>query len=140
MLDRRLEAHLFGGTLLAPHVGCRGGVITNLDDGDAWMALVRVAFDGALQLLANGARVEAAVDQAGRHRLSLPRQIADLDRPRDLHSEAVEVRQWRLFADPDGDLHNPRLLEDGGRDPLRDRFEEVGGLAFEDLPGDLPED
>src|SRR5207249_11832035 len=61
MLDRRLEADLFGGSLLAPDVGCRGRIIAHLDDGDARTALVRVAFDGALQLIANGARVGTAV-------------------------------------------------------------------------------
>src|SRR5438094_9779377 len=100
MLDRRLEADLFGGSLLAAHIGRRGAVIAYLDDGDARTALVRMPFDGELQLIANGARVGAAVDQPGRHRLSLPRQIADLDRPRDLHREAVEVRQRRPLADP----------------------------------------
>src|SRR2546426_10475730 len=140
MLDRRLEADLVGGSLLAPHVGCRGEVITHLDDGDAGTALVGVAVNRALQLVANDARVGAAVDEAGRHRLSLPRQIADLDRPRDLHSEAVEVWQRWPLADPDSDLHNPGLLEDGGRDSLGDGFQEVGGLTFEDFPGELLED
>src|SRR5439155_14131394 len=112
MLDRRLEADLFGGSLLAPDIGCRGRVIPHLDDGDARAALVRVALDGALQLVADGARVEAAVDQAGRHRLSLPRQIADFDRPRYLHREAVEVRQRRPLADPNLYLDNPGLLKD----------------------------
>src|SRR5205823_703417 len=41
MLDRRLEADLFGGSLLAAHIGRRGGVIAYLDDGDARTALVR---------------------------------------------------------------------------------------------------
>src|SRR2546423_12247107 len=45
MLDRRLEADLFGGSLLAPDVGCRGRIIAYLDDGDARTALVGVAFD-----------------------------------------------------------------------------------------------
>src|SRR5256885_14818408 len=125
MLDRRLEADLFGGSLLAPDVGCRGRIIAYLDDGDARTALVGVALDGALQLVADGARVEAAVDQAGRHRLSLPRQIADFDRPRYLDSKGCEVRQWRPFADPNLYLDNPGLLEDGRRDPLGDRLEEV---------------
>src|SRR5438874_9446693 len=54
MLDRRLEADLFGRSLLAADVGCRGGVIADLDDGDARTALVRMALDGTLQLIANG--------------------------------------------------------------------------------------
>src|SRR5438094_426115 len=140
MLDRRLEADLFGGSLLAPDVSCRGRVIPHLDDGDARAALVRLAFDGALQLIANGARVGTAVDQAGRHRLSLARQIANLDWPRDLNGEAAQVRKWRPLADPNLYLDNPGLLEDGGRDPLGDRFEEVRRLPFEDLPGDLLQD
>ena len=73
MLDRRLEADLFGGSLLAPDVGCRGRIIADLDNGDAGAALVGVALDGALQLVANGACVDTTVDQAGRHRQSLAR-------------------------------------------------------------------
>src|SRR5438552_3356370 len=41
MLDRRLETDLFSGSLLASYVGCRGGVITHLNDGDARAALIR---------------------------------------------------------------------------------------------------
>src|SRR5207302_6256480 len=118
---------------LTPDVGCRGRTIAHLYDGDAGTALVRVALDGALQLVANGACVGTAVDQAGRHRLSLARQIANLDWPRDLDGEAAQVRKWRPLADPNLYRDNPGLREDGGRDPLGDRLEEVGGLAFEDL-------
>src|SRR2546429_10006972 len=133
MVDRRLEADLFGGSLLAPDVGCRGRIIAYLDDGDARTALVGVAFDGALQLIANGARVEAAVDQPGRHRLSLARQIADFHRPGDSHPEAGEVRQRRAFADPDSDLHHPGVLEDGGLEPRGGPVVEGRGVALLDL-------
>src|SRR5260370_35664805 len=89
MLDGRLEADLFGGFLLAANVGRGGDVVTNLDHGDPGRALVGMALDGELQLLANGARVGTAVDQAGRHRLSLD------SGPGDLAAEGVEVRRRR---------------------------------------------
>ena len=60
--------------------------------------------------------------------------------PQNLNGEGCQVRQRRALADPNRYLDNPGLLKDGGRDPLGDRFEEVGGLAFEDLPGNLLQD
>src|SRR6266516_2161727 len=90
-----------------------------------------MALDGELQLLANGARVGAAVDQAGRHRLSL------VSRPGDLDSEGVEIRERRALAYADGDLAHLAVREDGCGDPFRDCLEKVGRLAFEDLPGGL---
>src|SRR4030088_2464354 len=108
MLDRRFEADLFGGLGLAANVGRGGEVVTHLDNRDPGRALARMALDGELQLLANGARVSAAIDQAGRHRLSL------VSGPGDLDAEGVEVRKRRVVAYPDSDLHNAGVLPEGG--------------------------
>jgi len=67
MLDSGFEADVFRGPVFAPDVRRRGRVVTDLDDGDTGTTLVRVALDGASQLLADRERVSAAVDQSGWH-------------------------------------------------------------------------
>src|SRR5438270_3746272 len=110
MLDRRFEADLCGGLLLAADVGRGGRVVADLDDGDSGRALVGMARDGEFEFLADGARVGAAVDQAGWHRLSL------VSRPGDLDAKGVEIWQRRALADANGDLDHAGVLEEGGRD------------------------
>src|SRR3984893_1132091 len=137
MLDRRVEANLLGRPVLSADVGRRRRVVTDMDDGDPWRALVGMALDSEFQFLADGPRVGAAVDQASRHRLSLLRQIADLDGPRDLDGKGVEVGKGWAFADAHRHLDHGGLLQNGTRDPLGHRLEEVRGLALEDFPGGL---
>src|SRR2546426_6956363 len=98
MLDGRSEADLFGGPLFAANVRRGGGIVADLDDGDARGALVGMTSDGELEFLANGACVGAAVDQSGRHRLSL------VSRSRDLDAEGVEIWQGRGLGHPNSDL------------------------------------
>src|ERR1700686_3895453 len=105
MLDRGLETDLFRGPGLAADVGRGCEIIPDLDDGNPGRALVGMALDGEFQLLANGARVGAAVDQAGRPRLSL------VSWPGDLDGEGVEIRQGRALAHADGDLDPPGILQ-----------------------------
>src|SRR5207302_8421280 len=109
-LDRRAEANLFSGLMFPADIGRRSRVVTNLDDGDSWRALVGMALDGTFQLLADDARVGAAIDQSGRHRLSLLRQIADLDGSGDLDREGVQVGKGRTFANAHGHLGDLRML------------------------------
>src|SRR2546425_7043597 len=129
MGDGRFETNLFRGPVLAADVGRGREVIPDLDDGDPGRPLAGMALSGEFQLLANSARVGAAVDQAGRHRLSL------VSRPGDLDGEGVEIWQRRVLAHANGDLAHLAMLEDGSRDPFRDRLQQVRRLAFEDLPG-----
>src|ERR1700694_5448402 len=96
-----------------------------------------MTLDSELQLLPDGARVGAAVDQAGRPRLSLLRQIADLDGPRDLDRELLQVGKGWPLTYLDCHLDHVGELENGGRDPFGYGFEEVCGLALEDLASGL---
>src|SRR5712671_3140882 len=98
-LDRRVEANLCRGFVLPADVRRRRGVIPNLDDGDSGWTPVGMALDREFQFLTDGTRVGAAVDQTGRHRLSLLRQIADLDGSRDLDRESAQVGEGRALAD-----------------------------------------
>src|SRR2546427_10983420 len=109
MGDGRFETNLFRGLVLAADVGRGREVITDLDDGDPRRPLAGMALDGEFQLLANSARVGAAVDQAGRHRLSL------VSRPGDLDGEGVEIWQRRALAHADGDPAHLPMPEDGNR-------------------------
>src|SRR5207245_10963780 len=86
-----------------------------------------MALDGELQLLANGARVGAAVDQAGRHRLSL------VSRPGDLDGKRVEIRERRALAHADGDLADLAMFQGRGRQRLRDRLPQVVQVTVEEL-------
>src|SRR5207302_4707719 len=123
----RFEADFFRRLVFPADVGRGREIIPDLDDGDPRRTLAGMAFDGELQLLANGARVGAAVDQAGRHRLSL------VSRPCDLDGEGVEIWQRRALAHADGDLAYLGMLEDRGRDAFGDRLQQVGRVTFEDL-------
>src|ERR1700737_2121608 len=134
MLDGGFETDLLRGLVLAANVRRGREIIADLDDGDARRALAWMALDREFQLLANGARVGAAVDQAGRHRLSL------VSRPGDLDGKGVEIRQWRPLAHPDGHLDHLGMLQKGGRDPFGGGLHQAGGLPFEDLAGGLLEE
>jgi hypothetical protein len=63
-----------------------------------------------------------------------------VSRPGDLDGEGVEIREGRVLADANGDSDHLGVLQDGGRDPLGDRLEQVGRRAFEDLPGGFLEE
>src|ERR1700681_930338 len=133
MLNRRLETDLFRGLVLAANVRRGREVIADLDDGYTGTALSGMTLDSEFQLLADGARVGAAVDQAGRHRLSL------VSGPGDLDGKGVEIRQGRSLAHADGDLDHLGILQERGRDPFRHCLQQIGWLAFEDLAGSLLE-
>src|SRR6202171_6417791 len=133
MLDGGFETDLLRGLVLAADVRRGREIIADLDDGNPGRPLAWMALDREFQLLANGARVGAAVDQAGRHRVGL------VSRPGDLDGKGVEIRQWRPLAPPDGDLAHLAIHQEGSRDALRDRLQQVGGFAFDDLPGGLLE-
>jgi len=131
MFDGRSEADLFGGPLLAANVRRGGGIVADLDDGDPWRALVGMARDSELEFLANGTRVGAAVDQSGRHRLSL------VSRPGDLDTEGVEIWHRRALAHPNGDLDHLRVPEKRRGNPFGDGLKQVGGLALENCASGL---
>ncbi len=62
VLDRRSETDLFGSLVLTADVRRGREIIPDLDDRNSGRPLVGMALNGELQLLANGARVGAAVN------------------------------------------------------------------------------
>src|SRR2546430_2425939 len=58
-----------------------------------------------------------------------------VSRPSDLDGEGVEIWERRALAHANGDLGHLVMLEDGHRNSFGDRLQQIGRLAFEDLPG-----